>query len=50
MLIMNIVLEIEDLDQLWLWANLVARLTFTQIFMKFGTQDASDMLIINTLR
>ena len=48
---MNTVLEIDDLDtKLQIRANLFQKLKCAQIFMKYGTQDKSDMLIINTLR
>ena len=48
---MNIVLGIDDFDpKLQIRANLVLKLKCAPIFMKFGTQDISDMLIINTLR
>ena len=52
MLIMNIVLETDDLDdpKLQIRANLVPKLKYAPIFMTIGTQETSDMLIINTLR
>ena len=40
MLIMNIVLGIDELDpKLQIPANLVPKLKYAPIFMKFGTQD-----------
>ena len=51
MLIMIILLEIDDLDpKLQIQANLVPKLKCAPIFMKFGTQNTSAMLTINTLR
>ena len=49
---MNILVGIKDLDsELQIQGNLVPTLKFAPIFLKFGTQDTSDdMLIIITLR
>ena len=48
MLVMNIVLGIYDLDpKLWIRANLVPTLKFAPMFMKFGTHNKSNMLLMN---
>ena len=50
MLIMNIVLAVDGLDpKLWIRVNLVATLKFAPIFMKFGTHNKSNMLIVNII-
>ena len=50
MLIMNTVFGIDDLDpKLWIRANLVPTLKFAPIFMKFGTHNKSNMLIMNLI-
>ena len=47
MLIMNILLGIKDPDRkLQIQGNLVSTMKFAPIFMKFGIQETSDMLII----
>ena len=51
MLIMNIVLGIDDLDtKLQIRANLIPTLKFAPIFMKFGTHNKLNMLIINIIQ
>ena len=48
MLIINIVLGIDGLDpKLKIRANLVQKLKFVPIFMKFGTYNKSNLLIVN---
>ena len=50
MVIMNILIGADDLDQkLQTLANLVEKLKSTPIFMKFGTQNKSNMLIMNIM-
>ena len=50
MLIMNMVLGIDYLDpKLQIWAKLVPTLKVVPIFMKFGTQNKSNMLIMNII-
>ena len=47
MLIMNVVLGIDDLDpKLQIGANLVPKLEYASIFVKFGTQDNFEFLLI----
>ena len=51
MLIMNIVLRIDYLDpRLNIRANLVPTLKFVSTFMKFGTQNKSNMLTMQARR
>ena len=46
MLIMNIVLGIDALHpRLQIWSNLVSKLKFVPIFMKFGTQTNRTCLL-----
>ena len=48
MLVMNVDLGIDDLDpKLWIRANLVPTLKFAPMFMKFGTHNKSNMLVMN---
>ena len=50
-LIINTIFEIVDLDpKLKTWANLVVKLTFTPNFVKFGTHNKSNTLIMNIIR
>ena len=50
MLIMNIVLGIDDLNpKLQIRATLFAALKIAPIFMKFGTHNKSNMLIMNVI-
>ena len=47
---MNIVLRIDDLDpELKIQANLFPTLKFAPIFMKSGTHNKSNMLIMNMI-
>ena len=49
-LIKNVIFEIADLDPKWkTWGDVVSKLQCVTIFMKFGTQNKSIMLIINIL-
>ena len=50
MLIVNIILEIDDADpKSLIRANLVPTLKFALIFMKFGTHNKPNMLIMNII-
>ena len=50
LLIINMIFEIADLDpKLKTWANLVPKLKFSQIFMKFDTHSKSNVLNIDIL-
>ena len=46
----NTLVSIDNPDlKLWIRANSVPKLKFAPIFMKSGTQDKSDMLIMNII-
>ena len=50
LLIINMIFEIADGDpKLQTWADSVSKLQVAPIFMKFGTHNKSNMLIINTI-